>query len=173
MTRLKMMSTRLQPYEKLEQLRRRYVTRRVSNVVRNSDEVGQQAIVLQLTTHLSLPPGHGLLSEAHVRAGDGRWRAVSQQHTRRNFEPRARAHAQHSLAGKRHPHLRQFAIPARPYRFYRYEQANLRPHGTCKEGIMIKISEYDPNLVADIVQFRREAYSNSGRDPSQLRPVER
>jgi N-acyl-L-homoserine lactone synthetase len=33
---------------------------------------------------------------------------------------------------------------------------------------MIKISEYDPNLVADIVQFRREAYSNSGRDPSQL-----
>ena len=38
---------------------------------------------------------------------------------------------------------------------------------------MIKISNTIPNLVADIVQFRREAYSNSGRDPSQLRPVER
>lgn len=33
---------------------------------------------------------------------------------------------------------------------------------------MIKISTYDPHLVADIVQFRRAAYSNSGRDPSQL-----
>lgn len=33
---------------------------------------------------------------------------------------------------------------------------------------MIKISEYDPHLVADIVQFRREAYSHSGRDPNQL-----
>ena len=33
---------------------------------------------------------------------------------------------------------------------------------------MIKISEYDPKLVEDIVQFRREAYSNSGRDPNQL-----
>jgi len=33
---------------------------------------------------------------------------------------------------------------------------------------MIKISEYDPQLVADIIQFRRETYSNSGRDPSQL-----
>lgn len=33
---------------------------------------------------------------------------------------------------------------------------------------MIKISAYDPQLVADIIQFRRETYSNSGRDPSQL-----
>ncbi|HVF22612.1 MAG TPA: GNAT family N-acetyltransferase [Pyrinomonadaceae bacterium] len=33
---------------------------------------------------------------------------------------------------------------------------------------MIKICEYDPQLVADIIQFRRETYSNSGRDPSQL-----
>ncbi len=33
---------------------------------------------------------------------------------------------------------------------------------------MIKISEYDPRLVADIVNFRREAYVNSGRDPSQV-----
>lgn len=33
---------------------------------------------------------------------------------------------------------------------------------------MIKISEYDPHLVADIVQFRRETYFNSGRDPNQL-----
>lgn len=33
---------------------------------------------------------------------------------------------------------------------------------------MIKISNYDPRLVADIVQFRRAAYSHSGRDPSQL-----
>jgi N-acyl-L-homoserine lactone synthetase len=33
---------------------------------------------------------------------------------------------------------------------------------------MIKISDYDPHLVADIVQFRREAYSHSGRDPNQL-----
>lgn len=33
---------------------------------------------------------------------------------------------------------------------------------------MIKISEYDPQLVADIIEFRRETYSNSGRDPSQL-----
>lgn len=33
---------------------------------------------------------------------------------------------------------------------------------------MIKISEYDPGLVADIVQFRREAYSNSGRDPNHV-----
>ena len=33
---------------------------------------------------------------------------------------------------------------------------------------MIKISEYDPHLIADIVQFRRATYSHSGRDPSQL-----
>jgi len=33
---------------------------------------------------------------------------------------------------------------------------------------MIKISEYDPQLVADIVDFRRETYANSGRDPNQL-----
>lgn len=33
---------------------------------------------------------------------------------------------------------------------------------------MIKIYEYDPQLVADIVQFRRETYFNSGRDPNQL-----
>lgn len=33
---------------------------------------------------------------------------------------------------------------------------------------MIRISEYDPHLVADIVDFRRQTYSNSGRDPSQL-----
>ena len=33
---------------------------------------------------------------------------------------------------------------------------------------MIKISEYDPDLVADIVQFRRAAYSNSGRDPGHV-----
>lgn len=33
---------------------------------------------------------------------------------------------------------------------------------------MIKISPYDPHLVADIVQFRRATYSHSGRDPSQL-----
>lgn len=33
---------------------------------------------------------------------------------------------------------------------------------------MIKISEYDPHLVADIVQFRRATYSHSGRDPNQL-----
>lgn len=31
---------------------------------------------------------------------------------------------------------------------------------------MIRISEYDPHLVADIVRFRREAYTNSGRDPN-------
>lgn len=33
---------------------------------------------------------------------------------------------------------------------------------------MIKISEYDPHLVDEIVSFRRETYSNSGRDPAQL-----
>ena len=33
---------------------------------------------------------------------------------------------------------------------------------------MIKISEYDPNLVADIVKFRREAYINRGRDPHHV-----
>jgi N-acyl-L-homoserine lactone synthetase len=33
---------------------------------------------------------------------------------------------------------------------------------------MIKISEYDPNLVADIIEFRREAYSHSGRDPNHV-----
>lgn len=33
---------------------------------------------------------------------------------------------------------------------------------------MIKISEYDPHLVADIVKFRREAYANSGRDLNHL-----
>jgi len=31
---------------------------------------------------------------------------------------------------------------------------------------MIKISNYDPLLVADIVNFRRDAYTNSGRDPT-------
>jgi len=30
---------------------------------------------------------------------------------------------------------------------------------------MIKISEYDPHLVDDIVKFRRETYVHSGRDP--------
>lgn len=33
---------------------------------------------------------------------------------------------------------------------------------------MIKISDYDPHLVNDIVKFRREAYSNSGRDPNHV-----
>ena len=33
---------------------------------------------------------------------------------------------------------------------------------------MIKISEYDPQLVADIVKFRREAYLNSGRNGNDL-----
>lgn len=33
---------------------------------------------------------------------------------------------------------------------------------------MIRISEYDPQLVDDIVRFRRETYTNSGRDPDQL-----
>lgn len=33
---------------------------------------------------------------------------------------------------------------------------------------MIKISEYDPRLVADIVQFRRDAYIHSGRNSNHL-----
>ena len=33
---------------------------------------------------------------------------------------------------------------------------------------MIKISNYDPHLVEDIVRFRREAYTNSGRDPNHV-----
>jgi N-acyl-L-homoserine lactone synthetase len=33
---------------------------------------------------------------------------------------------------------------------------------------MIKISGYDPQLVADIVRFRREAYTASGRDPNHV-----
>lgn len=33
---------------------------------------------------------------------------------------------------------------------------------------MIKISNYDPHLVADIVRFRRDAYTNSGRDPNHV-----
>jgi N-acyl-L-homoserine lactone synthetase len=33
---------------------------------------------------------------------------------------------------------------------------------------MIKISGYDPGLVADIVQFRRCAYANSGREERHL-----
>ena len=33
---------------------------------------------------------------------------------------------------------------------------------------MIRIAEYDPQLVDDIVNFRRETYENSGRDPEQL-----
>jgi len=33
---------------------------------------------------------------------------------------------------------------------------------------MIRISEYDPTLVDDIVKFRRETYTNSGRDPAQM-----
>ena len=33
---------------------------------------------------------------------------------------------------------------------------------------MIKISEYDPHLVDDIVKFRRETYVHSGRDPGQM-----
>ena len=33
---------------------------------------------------------------------------------------------------------------------------------------MIKISEYDPHLVADIVQFRRAAYTQSGRNSNHL-----
>jgi N-acyl-L-homoserine lactone synthetase len=33
---------------------------------------------------------------------------------------------------------------------------------------MIKISAYDPHLVADIVQFRRAAYTHSGRNSNHL-----
>ncbi|HEY6804823.1 MAG TPA: GNAT family N-acetyltransferase [Pyrinomonadaceae bacterium] len=33
---------------------------------------------------------------------------------------------------------------------------------------MIKISNYDPQLVADIVQFRRDAFTSSGRDPEHV-----
>lgn len=33
---------------------------------------------------------------------------------------------------------------------------------------MIRISDYDPQLVNDIVKFRRDTYVNSGRDPEQL-----
>jgi N-acyl-L-homoserine lactone synthetase len=33
---------------------------------------------------------------------------------------------------------------------------------------MIKISEYDPQLVDEIVKFRRETYANSGRSPDQM-----
>ena len=33
---------------------------------------------------------------------------------------------------------------------------------------MIKISQYDPQLVADIIEFRRETYANSNRNPNQL-----
>ena len=33
---------------------------------------------------------------------------------------------------------------------------------------MIKIANYDPHLVADIVRFRRDAYTNSGRDPNHV-----
>ena len=33
---------------------------------------------------------------------------------------------------------------------------------------MIKISSYDPHLVADIVKFRRDTYTNSGRDPNHV-----
>ena len=33
---------------------------------------------------------------------------------------------------------------------------------------MIKISEYDPYLVDDIVKFRRQTYVHSGRDPDQV-----
>lgn len=33
---------------------------------------------------------------------------------------------------------------------------------------MIRISDYDPHLVAEIVKFRRETYQNSGRNPAQL-----
>ncbi len=36
------------------------------------------------------------------------------------------------------------------------------------EGPKIRISEYDPDLVNEIVNFRRETYANSGRDQSQL-----
>jgi alpha-ketoglutarate-dependent taurine dioxygenase/N-acyl-L-homoserine lactone synthetase len=32
----------------------------------------------------------------------------------------------------------------------------------------IRISEYDPDLVDEIVRFRRETYANSGRDPASL-----
>ncbi|MFL6284938.1 MAG: GNAT family N-acetyltransferase [Pyrinomonadaceae bacterium] len=32
---------------------------------------------------------------------------------------------------------------------------------------MVKITEYDPQLVEDIVRFRGEAYLNSGRSPEQ------
>ena len=32
---------------------------------------------------------------------------------------------------------------------------------------MIKISEYEPQLVDDIVKFRRQTFVNSGRDPDQ------
>jgi N-acyl-L-homoserine lactone synthetase len=33
---------------------------------------------------------------------------------------------------------------------------------------MIRISDYDPQLVDDIVKFRRETYEHSGRDPEQM-----
>ena len=33
---------------------------------------------------------------------------------------------------------------------------------------MIRISKYDPRLVNDIIQFRKDAYTNSGRDPGQV-----
>lgn len=33
---------------------------------------------------------------------------------------------------------------------------------------MIKISEYDPNLITDIIQFRRDAYTARGRDPNHV-----
>jgi N-acyl-L-homoserine lactone synthetase len=33
---------------------------------------------------------------------------------------------------------------------------------------MIKISGYDPQLVEDIIRFRGETYTNSGRDPEQV-----
>lgn len=33
---------------------------------------------------------------------------------------------------------------------------------------MIKISNYDPHLVADIIKFRRDTYTNSGRDPNHV-----
>ncbi len=36
------------------------------------------------------------------------------------------------------------------------------------EKPLIRISEYDPELVDEIVRFRRETYANSGRDPGQL-----
>lgn len=33
---------------------------------------------------------------------------------------------------------------------------------------MIKITRYEPKLVEDIIQFRSDAYTNSGRDPEQV-----